>query len=257
MEKEKMESRLIDYIDGMLSQSERSELEKLLSENAQLRQMYEELREVMALIDNSTDLIESPGHLQIFENNLKTERKSVSTSRVISFQPIFYKIAAAIALVMAGVAAGFWIVKNNQQEQELAALRKEMTETKQLMMAMITNGQSASQRMQGVNVAFTISTMDDDVVNVLAETLSSDPNTNVRLAALEALGQFIDEPQVRKIITASLIEQTDPMVKIALIQLLVQIKEKGVVNELEKIINDDTNIQAVKDEAHTGILKLS
>lgn len=252
-----MESRLIDYIDGTLSQSERSELEMLLSENAELRQMHAELKEVMELMDNSKDFIETSGHRQVFESNLKAEIESVSSSRVVFFQPMLYKIAAAVALVMASVAGGFWVVKNNQHERELAALRKEMTETKQLMMAMITNGQSASQRMQGVNVAFTISNMDDDVVSVLAETMSSDPNTNVRLAALEALGQFIDEPQVRKILTSALVEQADPMVKIALIQLLVQIKEKGVVNELERIINDDTNIQAVKDEAHTGILKLS
>lgn len=252
-----MESRLIDYIDGALSQSEQSELEKLLSENTALRQKLMELKKVMGLMENSNELIELSGHQQVFENNMMAEIGSKPASQMVSFQPMLYKIAAALALVMVGVAGGYWVVKNNQHEQELATLRKEMVETKQLMMTMITNGQSASQRMQGVNVALTISKVDDDVVKVLAETMNADPNTNVRLAALEALGQFIDEPHVRKIITASLIEQTDPMVKIALIQLLVQIKEKGVVDELEKIINDDTNIQAVKDEAYTGILKLS
>jgi len=34
-------------------------------------------------------------------------------------------------------------------------------------------------------------------------------------------------------------------------------KEKEVVHQLEKITRDGTVIKAVKDEAHSGILKLS
>jgi hypothetical protein len=46
-------------------------------------------------------------------------------------------------------------------------------------------------------------------------------------------------------------------VQIALIQLLVRLKEKGVVNELERMVEDEQNLKAVKDEASNGILKLS
>lgn len=257
MEKEKLESRLIDYIDGRLSHSEQTEVEKLISENRDVRQLLGELKEILGLIENSIDIPELPGHTLMFESNLKEMVEAKPLSKVISLRSAVYKVAAAVALVMVGVAGGLWINRSNQQAQELAALRKEMTETKQLMMTMLANGQSASQRMQGVNVALTISKMDDDVVRALTEAMRTDPNTNVRLAALEALSKFIDEPQVRKILTSSLREQTDSMVQIALIQLLVQMKEKSVVNDLEKIINDETNIQAVKDEAYTGILKLS
>jgi HEAT repeat protein len=132
-----------------------------------------------------------------------------------------------------------------------------MAETKQMMLAMMSNDQSANQRMQGVNVALTISKADDEIVNALARTMLKDPNTNVRLAALEALSNFIQDPKVKLLLTNSLSKQDDPIVQISLIQLLVKIKEKNVVKDLEKIIEDDKNIQAVKDEAYTGILKLS
>jgi hypothetical protein len=62
---------------------------------------------------------------------------------------------------------------------------------------------------------------------------------------------------VRSALIRSLGTQKDPVVQIALIQLLVKMKEKGVVNELERIINDSTTITPVKDEAHSGILRLS
>jgi len=256
MEKEKLESLLIDYLDGVLDSAEKGRVEEMLASNKEAGQLCEELREVMHGMDDSRLLEPKPGHQKTFEQNLKEEMTS-SGSKQVFFTPVIYRVAAAVALVMLGLAGGYWINKNNQHEQELAALRKEMAETKQLMLAMLTNDQSASQRMQGVNVALTISKADDEVVNALAKAMTSDSNTNVRLAALDALGKFVNEPHVRKILVNSLTTQNDPVVQIALIQMLVRMKEKNVVNELEKIIEDEKNIQAVKDEAHTGIIKLS
>jgi HEAT repeat protein len=87
--------------------------------------------------------------------------------------------------------------------------------------------------------------------------MHEDPNTNVRMAALEALGKFHEEPGVRKELIHSLAIQKDPMVQIALIQLLVTIKEKSVMKDLERITKDKSTMKAVKDEAYSGILKLS
>ena len=89
------------------------------------------------------------------------------------------------------------------------------------MMSLIDNQQSASQRLQGINVALTIESADDEVVNALAKRMNDDPNTNVRLAALDALSKFHTEPQVRKVLLDALSTQKDPMVQIALIQLMV------------------------------------
>ncbi|MEQ8364583.1 MAG: HEAT repeat domain-containing protein [Cyclobacteriaceae bacterium] len=256
MEKEKLESLLIEYIDGALSSTESAEVEKLLLEDNGAKQLHDELKQVMSIMDEAESLDLTPGHERMFEGNLKKEIAS-QQSKTIFFRPVIYRAAAGIALVLLGLAGGYWLNKTGQQERELAALRKEMEATKQTMMAMLGNDQSASQRMQGVSVALTISSPDSDVVIALEKTMMSDPNTNVRLAALEALSKFVQEASIRKILTESLSKQDDPMVQIALIQLLVNLKERGVVNDLEKIIENDKSIDAVKDEAYTGIIKLS
>ena len=124
-------------------------------------------------------------------------------------------------------------------------------------MGFIDNQQSASQRLQGINVALTIQDADEEVVNALAKRMNEDPNTNVRLAALDALSKFHTEPHVRKVLLDALSTQKDPMVQIALIQLMVQMKEKSVVNDLKKIVEDSESMKAVKDEAYSGILILS
>ena len=126
-----------------------------------------------------------------------------------------------------------------------------------MMLAMMNNEQSASQRITGVSVAYQLEKADDEIVHVLVKTMNEDPNTNVRMAALEALSKFHTDPNVRKALIQSLSTQKDPVVQIALIQLMVMMKEKGVVKDLEQMTKDKSTMKAVKDEAYSGILKLS
>ncbi|MEX1240737.1 MAG: HEAT repeat domain-containing protein [Cyclobacteriaceae bacterium] len=264
MEKEKLEVLIIDYIDGKLSDADRLSVEQELMRNEDARKLYDELKEVIDLMENSGELTPSTKLKAGFDRILKEEAASSSATRTIYFRPTFYRAAAAVALLVMSGAIGFWISKNNQQQQELAELqremeitRKQLAETKQLMHAMLGNDQSASQRIRGVNVAMGISGADDEIVTALLKTMQMDPNTNVRLAALDALAGFQHDAIVRKGLVDALSKQTDPMVQINLIQLLVQMKEKVVVKDLQKIVDDAGTMQAVKDEAYTGILKLS
>ena len=111
--------------------------------------------------------------------------------------------------------------------------------------------------MMGATVAFKMEKADDQIVRALTKTMNEDPNTNVRLVAMEALGKFHQQDYVRKALIASLAIQKDPVVQIALIRLMVEIKEKEAMKELQRITNDEEVLPAVKDEAHAGILKLS
>lgn len=260
MEKEKLESLLIDYIDNRLNSVDRHMIEQELVRNEEAYKLYEELREVMQVMDRSARL-EPSFHLKENFDKLLKEEIASAKGKTIFFQPAFYRAAAAVALVILGAGIGFWMSK--QHDERIAAIEKQMEENKQQMeftkrmMDMLENDQSASQRIQGVNVAMTVEKADDEIVKVLVKTLNEDPNTNVRLAALEALSRFHQEPKVRKQLIEALPKQKDPVVQIALIQLMVKMKEKGVVDDLQKLVDDNNTMKAVKDEAYSGIMKLS
>jgi len=260
MEREKLESLLIDYIDGNLNDADRVLAEKEL-QNESTAKLYGQLKEVMDLMSNSKAAVPGVSLKQNFEEALRAEisksSKESGRGRVILFTPWALRVAAAVVLVVAGVAIGNWISVSRQRDQELAKLKEEVENNKRMMLSMLENQQSASQRVMGATVAYELPKADDEIVNVLSKTLSEDPNTNVRLAALEALGKFYQQEHVRKTLITSLSTQKDPVVQIALIRLLVQMKEKQIVNELEKITRDGQVMKAVKDEAHSGILKLS
>lgn len=256
MDKEKIESLLIDYIDGRLSDEDIRMVGQMIATDEQVAEIHRQLIQVIQSMKQAGELEPGDRLKRGFEFQLAEEMKSAKESNLF-FSPWVYRIAAGVVLVLSGVTIGYWINKNQVQQNELEAIRKEMQETKQLMMAMMANQQSASQRIQGVNVAMSIETADDDVVQVLVKTMNEDHNTNVRLAALEALSKFQQEPLVRGALVQSLSKQKDPVVQIALIQLMVKMKEKGVESDLKRIIEDVHTIKAVKDEAYKGLLKLS
>jgi hypothetical protein len=257
MEQENLESLLIDYIDGKLNEEEQKRVEQELMTNAASYTLYEQLREVIGVMDRSAKLEPHPRMKKVFDQMVHDEIRMQKSARVLVVQPVVYRVAAAVAFLVVAGMGGYWVAKNQQQTNEITAMRKEMEATKQMMMAMMDNDQSASQRMTGVAVAYKFEKADDEIVSVLVKTMHEDPNTNVRMAALEALGKFHEEPKVRQALIESLSIQKDPVVQIALIQLLVTMKEKGVLKDLEKMTKDKTIMKAVKDEAYSGILKLS
>jgi len=258
MDKEMWESRIIDYLDGKGSEEDRTKLEQELSQDAAANKLFEQLQEVMQAMDKVSVLEPSSQLKMEFEKALQQEiAAQKKTTKTVFFSPLVYRVAAGFLLVMAGLAVGYELNKNQERERELVELKQQVEENRRLMLAMMDNQQSASQRMVGVSVAYEMETADDQIVQVLVKTLNEDTNSNVRLAALEALGKFSNEEVVRQSLIKSLTTQRDPVVQIALIQLLVKMKEKGVLNQLEKITKDASTMKAVKDEAHKGILKLS
>ncbi len=263
MEKEKLESMIIDYIDGRLTAEEQQVVEQELVGNEDARKLYNELKVVISAMEESTMIQPSARLKQNFEKSLKQEMNG-SRGRTVFFNPTFFKVAAAVALIIISAGLGFWISENNARRENLARIEKEMetarrelAETKSMMMTMLGNDQSASQRMKGVNVAMELPKPDDEIVKALFDALQTDRSTNVRLAALEALARFRQDPAVRKGLVESLSKVSDPMVQIKLIQLMVEMKEKDVVHDLQNIVDDAGTIKAVKDEAYSGILKLS
>jgi hypothetical protein len=258
MDKQKWEGRLIDYIDGRADAAERAAIENELLHNEAVRNLYNQLTEVIGAM-NEARVLEPSGKLKAnFEQALQEELASQARpTKTVFFSPVVYRVAAGFVLLMVGLAIGYKINQSNVEADRLARLEKELEENRQMMLAMMDNQLSASQRMIGVSVAYEMEKPDDEIVNVLVKTMNEDVNTNVRLAALDALGKFSNEEHVRNELIGSLKTQKDPVVQIALIQLLVTMKEKGVLNQLEKITRDAGTLKAVKDEAHAGILKLS
>jgi hypothetical protein len=128
--------------------------------------------------------------------------------------------------------------------------------SKMVLFAKLSDKESPSRRLAAVSQVEEMLNTDTDIIDALAKTLNTDANTNVRLAALDALSKFYREPYVKKKLLSSLKKQKDPMVQIALIELLTKMREASILKQLNQMVSDENTIQAVKDQAYSGILML-
>lgn len=139
------------------------------------------------------------------------------------------------------------------RRRALMAIAKE----RQFVLAGLNDMQSPANRINAVAKVEQLKNTGVDVINALVNTLNTDPNANVRLAALDGLARFYREDSVRRRLVQSLKKQKEPIVQIALIELLTRMRASGIMTELEKLAADETNMKEVRDCAYSNIFRLS
>ncbi|MDO7853545.1 zf-HC2 domain-containing protein [Hymenobacter convexus] len=179
-------------------------------------------------------------------------------AKIVSMWPTavlnnWMRIAASIVLIAAGVLLGRNLHWGPQGGTEVATAGPKAA-TPQL--AQDLHGATASDRIQLVNNSSRESEPGDPTVQVLLNTLNFDANPNVRLAACEALYRLREDPRVREGLVHSLAIQTDPNVQITLIDMVVSLRVRRAVPQLEKLSKRADALPVVRAQAEAGIGKL-
>jgi len=183
-------------------------------------------------------------------------------AKVVSMWPTalannWLRIAASIVLIAAGVFIGRNLNWNGRGTDGVAANGKPaQTELAQALAG--SNGQtvSASDRIRFVTNSTAETEPGDPTVQVLINTLNFDPSPNVRLAACEALYRLREDPLVREGLVHSLAIQTDPNVQITLIDMVVAMRVRRAVPQLERLAKRPDALPVVRAQAEAGIGKL-
>jgi HEAT repeat protein len=140
---------------------------------------------------------------------------------------------------------------------ETALLRSEVQNLQQTLAVSLMEQPSAFDRLKGINISANMRQPNEQLLAQLLRTLNSDSNINVRLAAIDALYLFHNHPLVKEGLVHSLSNQTDPMVQVALINLMVSLKEQKAITALRTLIQNEELEPEVKNKAQDGIHKLS
>jgi hypothetical protein len=167
-----------------------------------------------------------------------------------------WQLAAAAALVALGVGIGYGVHGGGQPPGEVSQLREEMASMRQLVALSLMQQQSASERLRGVSWAYQAEPSDREVLGALVSAVNHDTNVNVRLAAVDALRRFAASPETRRAVVDALPSQTTPLVQVALIDLLVDFKDRDAAGALKKLAaNGDVN-DGVRQQAQWALEKL-
>jgi hypothetical protein len=170
-------------------------------------------------------------------------------------QPLV-QFASAVACLVVGVMIGIFAHSAKPLSHNIVALQKEMQHMREVTAISLLRQDSPTERLHGISLGAQAAQPGDELLASLLQTLNTDPNVNVRLAAVDALYLFRNHARVRSGLIESLAGQTSPLVQIALIDLLTEIREKQSIDALKRVIeknNLDTN---VRQRAETGLKQL-
>ena len=171
------------------------------------------------------------------------------------------RVAASVVLLVAGVLLGRQLPWSGRAGSGVAATTPAAGPAGPGALAVALSGDSghavsASHRIQLVNSSDKATEPSDQTVQVLINTLDSDPNPNVRLAACDALYRLRADPRVGEALVHSLSLQTDPNVQITLIDMLVTMRLHRAVPQLERLAKRPDALPVVRAQAEAGIGKL-
>lgn len=247
MNEEVTDEQLIELLEG----NSNPELEARVAQESDLKKRYDELKEILSIIEKS-EQVEVPSHLKSdFELAILKE-----TSNATQGQWSWMQIAAAVTILVVGFSLGKWS-QNDDPSAELAQLRDEIHSLREATLTNTLQRHSASERILAVNRIEEKTSINQELIATLVTTLNSDESPNVRYAALQALKKFISNEEVRAQLVKSLEEQSDPLIQISLISILVEAEERSAIAPLKEIIQQEQITPEVKLQAETALKVLT
>jgi hypothetical protein len=270
---EKIREQFVDYLTGDLDEPSLVQVRAHLADCSRCREELESLSAIWtrlgvlpreepsaALRHRFYDM------LGAYREGLNKEsvrsRLSQAASRwigsVMPRRPV-YQMALSVLLLAAGVGGGLLLSGRARSAAniEIATLRQEVNDMRQMAAVSLLKQTSPSERLMGVSWSARLEQPDRTMLEALLDTLNHDPNANVRLAAVDALYLFYNHPLVKEGLVHSIAQQTSPLVQIALINLLVEIRERRATDALRTLIQNKKLNPQVKKRAEQGLALLS
>jgi hypothetical protein len=258
-------AHLADYLTDTLPDRELHALRAHMAECAACREGMAALDDTWQMLGSvPSEPVDSVAMRARFDAMLagyQQGRGETSPTQVRDFVAVWWRsrlalqgLAAAMMLLI-GVAIGRQLnpaatsPAASTPEAQLAALRREVGDMREMVSLSLLQHQSATDRLQGVAWTGRIDQPGQEVVAALLDTLMHDPNVNVRLATIDALERFADREVVRRGALQALPEQTSPLVQIALIDFAVETVGADSAGALRLLSEDTITDSAVRTHA--------
>lgn len=161
-----------------------------------------------------------------------------------------------LAFAIAGILLGYFLLPQSKSNNELDVLVGEVASMKKLMMLTLIEQPRAQERIQAVSLATELKHADFKVLEVLESTLNEDQSVNVRLAAIESLLSYWDNPKAREVLVRSIISQNSPIVQSAIADAMLTLREKDAISEFKQLIEEDKVNEAIKSKIENTIDQL-
>jgi len=257
-----LEARSMEYLTGRLGPDETKAFEARVEADPELGRQLKELKKTWEQFAD-TDVPRVPAGMDARFYEMLSRAKQKKDTRVTRGNPfqgfitLIWSPQFAYALLLLAVGWGSGYFTRNEAAEE--SLRPDMVqapaedEVREKLVLTLLEQPSANRRLEGVNEANKIGRIDETIIGALLQTLNSDPNVNVRLAAIESLSKYTDKPMVREGLVKSIILQESPIVQLTLANLMVALQEKSAVAPFRELIRKKELNKVVKERIVSSI----
>jgi hypothetical protein len=167
-----------------------------------------------------------------------------------------WQAVLAFALLMVGVFLGRYVAEPRGANPDLAPLRAQVENLRQLVTLSLLQEQSPSSRLRGVTYSYQMAQPDAQVEQALLYAVNHDSNVNVRLSAVDALEKYAANPRIRRALADAVPVQDSPLMQIALIDLLVQLNDKEAASALRHLAQDPQADNQVRQHAARALQRM-
>jgi len=264
MTSEELKQSIPEYLAGRLSADEARSFEAALSSNAELQIEVEELRAAwqgLGLIPQAEPSAAMRARFYQRLHDIDSGRSPVVRGGFAWWKPGLSGLVRQITIVLALFCVGMYVGRLTMSQRapssgDTAQLQGQIQNLRETVALSLLDRQSATSRLEGVAWGSQVAHPNQDLLSALIGTLQRDPNTNVRLAALDALEKFSNEAPVRQAMVGALANQDSPLVQIALIDALVHLREKDAAGEFRKLSTEADTNAAVRQRAQWALKTL-
>lgn len=243
------------YLSGTCSAAQRTAMESYLEAHPGQQEELEQLSRLWEKLGELPLPEPGPAMDSRFQELLSDRIAAAGGARVESHRGSLWRRRTAVpnwllaaCLLIGGFLMGRYGFQSSLATRDSDAVNLTLTDFEANPKTVMTLLEEplASERLKGINRVAEMSSADEQVIRALLQTLITDTNVNVRLAAIEALRNYTDIPLVREGLVAAIRHQDSPLVQISLAELMAAIQESRSVDAIKTLIEQEQTDSIVK-----------
>ncbi len=266
MDKEQFEIWAMEYLSEKLDEQGSTAFEEFLGKHPEFQENFESVSDAWSRMDDfafpepSVAMDEKFYEVLYAEMEKEKAKPAAWMTNLRDYFGFLFKpqLAYGLLILIAGFGLGQYMSSGEDGQNAKGALTgtEETQEVREQLVLTLLEQPSANKRLQGVNEAVKFKEADDKVIKALLKTLNNDDNVNVRLAAIESLVNYLDNPIVREGLVASIVQQDSPIVQVTLADLMVSLQEKKSIEPFKKLMRTSELNGAVKQKLEKSIREI-
>ena len=254
-------SLITDYIDGTLTAEREREFRQYVDEGHIVMEEVEAMAQMQSVIEKTDPPQPGPELSTQFYTMLAREKKAqikAGTGFLQQFSQLFFstvygRMSFGLALLLIGVFAGTRIGGGSA---EISDLTRQVASMQEMMMMSMLEEESVTDRLKGIQMSQGLPKTNQKVTEALFMTLNNDESTNVRMAALQTLEVYADDPAIREGLINSITQQESPLMQVALAELMVELQEKKSIDQFKQLLEKEETPEEVKTTLQESIGKI-